>query len=78
LSHFISILLLGSERFSRRHELGAHRVFSWVHAEKSETLGFVGYLQNSLLRNAGCILSGRKSSPPGSQVSDAPPWMALE
>jgi hypothetical protein len=50
LSHFISILLLGSERFSRRHQIGAHRFFSWVHAEKSETLGFMGCLQNSLLK----------------------------
>jgi hypothetical protein len=50
LSHFISILLLGSERFRRRHEIGAHRGSSWLHAEKSGTLGFMGCLQNSLLK----------------------------
>jgi hypothetical protein len=69
---------LGLSVFRRRHEIGAHKLFSWVHVEKSGTLGFMGCLQNSLLSNTGCILSGRKSSPPGSQVSDAPPWMALE
>jgi hypothetical protein len=49
LSHFISILLLGSERF-RRREIGAHKFFSWVPAEKSGTLLLMGCLQNSLLK----------------------------
>src|SRR6202042_2378262 len=41
--------------FRRRHENGAHTVHSWVPAEKKRNFSFVVCLQNSLLRESGCI-----------------------